>query len=87
MKLKDFDAALRTLRYGLQLAWVLNSFTAETQIYDMMSVCHFYKGDLKKSGYYNRRFIRGVSEASWSRVRKICVLQSEDQKKFLDAVP
>ncbi len=66
---------------------MINSYTAETQIYDMMSICHYYKGDLKKSGYYNNRFIRGVSEANWSRVRKICVLQSEDLKKYLDAVP
>jgi hypothetical protein len=87
IKMKDFDLALRTLRKALQFAWVVSSYTAETQIYDMMSVCHFYKGDLKKSGYYNHRFIRGVSEATWSRVRKICVLQSPDLKRYLEAIP
>jgi hypothetical protein len=74
MIMKDYDLALKVLKKGLQLAWVVNSYTAETNIYDKMAICYYYKGDLKRSGYYNNRFIRGVSEANFSRVRKICVI-------------
>ena len=72
--MQKYDLALKALKRELQLAWVVNNYTAEIQIYDMMSVCYFYKGDLKKGGYYAQRFMRGVSEASFSRVRKISVL-------------
>jgi hypothetical protein len=72
--MKEYDLALKTLLKELQLAWVVNSYTAETNIYEQMALCYYYKGDLKKSGYYNNRFLRGVTEAQFSRVRKICVI-------------
>jgi hypothetical protein len=39
-----------------------------------MAICYYYIGNLKKAAYYNNRFLRGVSEAGFSRVRKICVI-------------
>lgn len=87
MLLQDYDTALLALQKGLQLAWVVNSYTAETQIYDKMAVCYYYKGNLKKAAYYNNRFVRGVTEASFSKVRKICVIQSKDLSTFLEKPP
>ena len=72
--MKEYDLALKALKKGLQLAWVVNSYTAETVIYDKMAICYYYIGNLKKAAYYNNRFLRGVSEAGFSRVRKICVI-------------
>lgn len=78
IKLHEYDSALKTIKKKLQLAWVVESHTAETQCYEMMAQCYYYKGNLKKCQYYNTRYLRGISEADFSRVRKINVIQSKD---------
>lgn len=87
LKNKEYGLALKTLKKKLQLAWVVDSCTAETACYEMMSTCYYYKGNLKKSAYYNERYLRGVTEADFSRVRKINVLQSKDLSYYLKNPP
>lgn len=78
LKLQEYDYGLKTVKKMLQIAWVYEIHTAETICYELMSKCYFYKGELRKCAYYNQRYLRGVSEADFSRVRKAAVLQSKD---------
>jgi tetratricopeptide (TPR) repeat protein len=62
IKMKEYDLALKTLKKQLQLAWVVNNIASENNTYENMAICYYYKGDLRRSSYYNNRYLRGVSE-------------------------
>lgn len=83
LQLKEYNLALKSAKRMLQLAWVVDSCTAEMGAYELMSQSYFYLGDLRKSGYYNKRCMQGITEAKFSRVRKINVISSEDHEMYL----
>ncbi len=66
----------------MQLAWVVNNFVAEASVYDQMSICYYYKGDLQKAEMYWSRYMRGMTEANFSRVKSISVMQSKDCETY-----
>jgi len=58
--MKDYHYAIKVLYKLLELAWGGNSQLVETLCYDLLSVCYFSIGNLKKSEFYMTRYLRGV---------------------------
>jgi hypothetical protein len=83
MKLKEYRKAQKSLNKMLQFAWVGQSQMGESSAYDMLSLCHFYMGDLKRSSFYHTRFVCGITESRDSRVRCICTIPFKDAKTMV----
>ena len=47
---------------------------AEVNAYDHMSICYYYKCDLNKAKMYMNRYLRGITEANFSRVKTINII-------------
>ena len=57
---------------------MVGNVVAEVNAYDHMSICYYYKCDLEKAKMYMNRYLRGITEANFSRVKSINILQSKD---------
>ena len=51
--MKDYSRAIMCFKKMLQFAWVCESFEGEINAYELLSLQHFYLGDLERSQHYS----------------------------------
>jgi hypothetical protein len=65
--------ALKSFKKMLNISWMINDVSSETEAYDLISIQYFYLGNMLKSQYYHDRSVRGKCEAKTSNIRQIFV--------------
>ena len=62
LNMKEYKQAIRANKLCFEHAIATNNQVYETGIYEKLSTCHFYLGNLNKSKYYKKRHLLGINE-------------------------
>ena len=82
MRQKHYDEALHGWKLCFEHSLRTDDDVAEIEVYEQMSYCYFYLGQMKKAEYFNTRFRMGVLEEPDSQVRAIYAsLRKNDEKR------
>ena len=71
LHMKEYHEAVRAYKLCFEHAMNINNQMYETEIYEKLSICHFYLGELEKSKYYKKRHLLGINEPAGSQIRTI----------------
>ena len=71
MRLKLYPEAIHAWKLCLEQALRTRDDSAEAYVYEQLSLCHFYLGQMQKAEYYNTRFRMGILEEDQSQIRSI----------------
>lgn len=71
MKTGEYDQALHAWKLCFEHCLRTENVRGEIQVYEQMSYCYFYLGQMKKAEYFNTRFRMGVLEEKDSQIRII----------------
>ena len=82
MRLMQYQEAIHAWKLCFEHALRTENDTAEVEVYEQMSYCYFYLGQMKKAEYFNTRYRSGVLEDENSQVRSIYAsLRKNTEKK------
>ena len=71
LHMKEYQEAIRAFKLCFEHSLVTNNQQFETEIFEKLSICNFYLGDLEKSKYYKQRHLLGLTEPPGSQIRGI----------------
>lgn len=82
MGLLQFDEAIHGWKLCYEHALRTQNEGVEMEVYEQLSNCYFYLGQMKKSEYFNTRFRMGVYEPQDSYIRKIYTSLRKNSEKI-----
>lgn len=57
-KLKNYPFAIKLYKKALQYSWLFNENVNEINIYDLLGMCYYYLGEVKKAYHYHEKSIK-----------------------------
>ena len=71
LQMKEYQDAIRAYKLCFEHSLITENQDYETEIFEKLSLCNFYLGDLEKSKYYKQRHLLGINEPVGSQIRGI----------------
>lgn len=82
MKMHKYEEALVAWKLCFEHCLRTNNSEGELHVYEQLSLCYFYQGQMKGAEYFNTRFRMGILEEPDSQVRRIYAqLRRNDDKQ------